>query len=435
MTYSANIPMELLRALLTIAGWYFLFYARHKPEGTLRRVVLLLSFPAGYLTWRLIPLSTTSNALNEFRWIAILLAFALLCGNLKESLFTAAYYIGMEACMDNIRNFLVRYVTGAGVVRLSPAYYVQMNLLYLAVLGWAILYYWVLKNRRGILPLRFWIMTVIPPLGSMMLLTGFATEARPLLGMGINIYRQGLLFGFFLLAMNLLTFLTYVRLLAFYEAHLRSQVLQGQMDAYDRQIKSIETAHARTQAVRHEMKNLLLVLQSAITEQNYAEALKRLGSVLGELDAGTVKPYTGLTVIDAMLSYKAERLQATGAALTVHAPPLDIPGEAAYDIAAMLAIMLDNATEAATSAAAAVTQPFTIQCDIQQKSRILLITFTNPLSAPLRYRNGEIVSAKPESGHGLGLPSLRRLAEKYEGDIKITDTDGLFTITVLLSVP
>jgi lipid-A-disaccharide synthase-like uncharacterized protein len=121
----------------------------------------------------------------------------------------------MEACMDNIRNFLVRYTTGAGVVRLSTAYYVHMNLLYLAVLGWAVFYYLVLKNRRGALPLRFWIMTVIPPLGSMMLLTGFATEARPLLEIGINIYRQGILTGLFLVALNLFTFYIYVRLLAF----------------------------------------------------------------------------------------------------------------------------------------------------------------------------------------------------------------------------
>jgi sensor histidine kinase regulating citrate/malate metabolism len=182
------------------------------------------------------------------------------------------------------------------------------------------------------------------------------------------------------------------------------------------------------------MKNLLLVLQTAIAEQNYPEALSRLRLVVGELDTGALKHYTGLTVIDAMLSYKQERALAAGASFAVHAPALDIPAGAAYDIAAMLAIMLDNAADAA-DAAAGGTDRFTIRCDIQQKGRIVFITFTNPLAAPLRRHKGEIVSAKPESGHGLGLPSLRRLAEKYGGNVQIEDADGVFSISVLLSVP
>jgi sensor histidine kinase regulating citrate/malate metabolism len=239
-----------------------------------------------------------------------------------------------------------------------------------------------------------------------------------------------MLIGLFLLALNFLTFFICIKLLAFFESQLQTQVLQGQLDVYARQIKSIAAGHERTEAVRHEMKNLLLVLQSAIAEQNNDEAGKRLHAVLGDLDSGTLKPYTGLTVIDAMLSYKTERLSVSGATLAVHASTLEIPDEAAYDIAAMLAIMLDNAADAAATDASS----FTIHCDIKQKDHIIIITFTNPLSAPLHYHNGEIASTKPESGHGLGLPSLRRLAQKYEGDIKITDTDGLFTITVLLFV-
>jgi hypothetical protein len=394
--------------------------------------VLLVSFVVCYTAWKINLVG--NSTVNQTFWVAMIFLFALLCGNLKESLFTAIYYIGVEACMDTTRTFIVRSIFGRAVSLYSPAYYVQMNVLYLLILGWTLFYYFVLKKRRGNLPLHFWIMMVAPPLVSMMLLTYFADLARPLQNdLGINIYHAGILIGLFLLALNFLTFFIYIKLLAFFESQLQTQVLQGQLDVYARQIKSIETAHERTEVARHEMKNLLLVLQSAIAEQNYDEAGKRLRAVLGDMDSGTLKPYTGLTVIDAMLSYKAERLAASGADIAVHTAALEIPDETAYDIAAMLAIMLDNAADAAATAASG-TSPFTIHCDIKQKDHIIIITFTNPLSAPLRYHNGEIASAKPESGHGLGLPSLRRLAQKYGGDIKITDDDGLFTITVLLFV-
>jgi sensor histidine kinase regulating citrate/malate metabolism len=343
----------------------------------------------------------------------------------------------MEACIDTLDGFIIRYNFGSWVSAYSTAYYVNYNLQYLVVLGWAFFYYWVLKGNNKKLPLRFWIITVIPPLVSATLLTLFSETARPLQNdMGINIYLQGILIGLFFLVLNLFSFYMYARLLTYYESHLRTQILQGQMDVYARQIESIETTHEKTQAVRHEMKNLLLVLQSAMNEKNYDEVQKRLGTVLGELEGGTVKPYTGITVIDSMLSYKEERLQPLGASLEVTASTLVIPDESAYDIAAMVAIMLDKATAAAVAAAidADGKLPFNIKCNIQQENHIVLLTFRNPLSAPLRYQNNEIVSTKTESGHGFGLLSLRRLAEKYQGTIQIVDTDGTFTITVLLFI-
>jgi hypothetical protein len=371
----------------------------------------------------------------------MLLTFALLCGNLKESrtllgpIFTAAYYIGMEACMDNIRNFLVRYTTGAGVLRLSPAYYVHMNLLYLAVLGWAVFYYAVLKTHRGALPLRFWIMTVIPPLGSMMLLTGFATEARPLLEMGINIYRQGLLFGFFLTALNLLTFYMYVRLLTFYEANLQTQVLQGQLTAYTRRVTMIEDFQHQAGELQHELKNIIFTMNVDMEQQNYAQVKRRMAELLGDLKQVERECYTGNSLIDAVIAYKAVGLRELGAILSVETDLLDLEPPAAYDIASIMGISLDNVTDAVAfiETQTAHTRA-AIHCTIQRQKNMLMIDVTNPLPGPLRYHNGEIRSTKTETGHGLGLPALRRIVQKYAGDVTISDSGHVFSLSITLFV-
>jgi signal transduction histidine kinase len=63
---------------------------------------------------------------------------------------------------------------------------------------------------------------------------------------------------------------------------------------------------------------------------------------------------------------------------------------------------------------------------------MLMIDVTNPLPGPLRYRNGEIRSTKTLSGHGLGLSALRRIARKHGGDIVISDSGGMFHLSVTL---
>ncbi|GHV28236.1 hypothetical protein AGMMS4952_11410 [Spirochaetia bacterium] len=439
MTYSPNFLMEALRGLLVIAGWYILFYHRHlvrrlRPASKLRRVVLLVSFPVCYIIWRLYSVGTATG--NELRWVAILFLFALLCGDWRESFFTAIYYIGVEACMDTTRNFFIRYYFGGMLPRYSPGYNVEFVLLYLAVLGWAFFYYWVLKNRRGNLPLYFWIMTVLPPMGSTVLITRFAVVFGPLQNTaGINLYFDGVLLGLFLLALNLLTFYMYVRLLTYYEIRLQTQVLQGQLYAQSRRITGIEAFQRQTGEMRHELKNLLFSLKVDMEQQNYDSVNNRIWAVLGDLKQVEPEYYTGVSLIDAMISYKAAQIRELGANFSVQADLLDIETTLAYDIASIMGIALDNVADAVTSMKAQEGTPNpAVHCKIQSQKNILLITVTNPLPGPLHYKNGEIQSTKTEGDHGLGLPALRRVAQKYAGEVSITDSGNVFCLRVCLFV-
>jgi sensor histidine kinase regulating citrate/malate metabolism len=69
---------------------------------------------------------------------------------------------------------------------------------------------------------------------------------------------------------------------------------------------------------------------------------------------------------------------------------------------------------------------------IQSKKNMLFIRLTNPLPRPLYYKNGEIQSTKAENGHGLGLSALRRIVQKYNGEVSISDTAETFSLSVML---
>ncbi|MDR3303822.1 MAG: hypothetical protein LBS86_05360, partial [Treponema sp.] len=296
-----NMLFEITRGLISIAGWWVLFYKLHRPPSPLRRVAQLVSFVVGYTGFMLIPLTDTGNAVL---WAAMLFCFALLSGNLRSSLFTAMYYIGIEANIDITRSFCIAAIFKSFFKGYTNEYYLQFNVQYLVVLMWTLFYYRIVKDQKRTIPLHFWIMTLIPPFATIILLTNYADTARPLLAMGTNIYYTGILFGCFLFAINLFTFYMYLRLLTYYDSHLKAQSLRSQLDVYSHQIELIEGAQKQASEIRHEIKNILFALQIELEKQNYAEAQARISKVVGELKRYEQKPYTGVSVIDAMIAYK-----------------------------------------------------------------------------------------------------------------------------------
>jgi hypothetical protein len=125
-------PLEITRALVSIAAWWVLFYKLHRPPTKLRRIAQLVVFVACYTGWMLIPLSVIGNATL---WAGMILLFAFIAGDWRNSFFTALYYIGMEAAIDTTRSFIIAWTFNGFFEAYSIAYYLQYNLQYLFVLG------------------------------------------------------------------------------------------------------------------------------------------------------------------------------------------------------------------------------------------------------------------------------------------------------------
>jgi DNA-binding CsgD family transcriptional regulator len=398
------IPLEVTRALVSIAAWWVLFYKLHKPANRARRITLLTAFPICYTAWMLIPLSDTGNVIL---WAAIILLFAFLAGDLRSSLFTALYYIGMEAAIDTIRSFVIRYLLGHGFAGYSIQYYIQFNLQYTVVLAWAIFYYWVMKSRelrQQPLPLRFWIITITPSFVTTVLLTLYADTARLLLDTGINIYMDGILFGLSLLAFNVLAFYMYIRLMTYYDSHLLAQTLQDQLDAYAKQ--------------------------------------SRLVNELSDTRRKPFPSHTGISMIDAMLSYKEEEAVGLGFAFQIDAAALTIEGSPAYDAASCLAMTLDCAIDALDTpphSAGERGASERIDCEILCRDALLVIrvrctlTRCTPKRGSARF-NSISTDALPPMPL---LPALRRMAAQHAGEVMVSTeaaVEPAFTLEVTLDL-
>ena len=210
--YQPQIQWEITRAIVCILAWWVLFYRLHRPEARWRRIVLLIAMPAAYAFWIFTPMSIAANSIS---WAAITVVFAFICGDLRRSLFTAFFYIGMEMSIDATRSSMIAMIFGRFFTSYSPAQYLQYNLQYLFVFAVACFYYTVMMRYRGKPKVSTWLLCVLPPLILWALLTYFvhvADSTDPiLLEQGINIYGIGFCFGLFSILLNLGILYLYIR--------------------------------------------------------------------------------------------------------------------------------------------------------------------------------------------------------------------------------
>ena len=76
-----------------------------------------------------------------------------------------------------------------------------------------------------------------------------------------------------------------------------------------------------------------------------------------------------------------------------------------------------------------------ISLSLEVKRELLLITCVN--SAPPRPEAGApFATAKADSeSHGLGIPAMRRVAERCDGALELRQEGGVFTLRAALRVP
>jgi DNA-binding CsgD family transcriptional regulator len=204
--YTFQIQWEITRAAVSIAAWWVLFYQLHRPQARWRRITLLAAMPAAYAIWRILFFTLPPNSVSIYSilWASITVIFALICGNLRRTLFTAFFYIGMEHAIDVTRSSLIALLFDKFFIKFSLEYYIQHHLQYLLVFGACYYFYTIMKHYRDKPKLAAWILCILPPVILWAILTYFTDIADPLLlEQGINIYGPGFCIGLFCILFNM----------------------------------------------------------------------------------------------------------------------------------------------------------------------------------------------------------------------------------------
>ena len=166
----------------------------------------------------------------------------------------------------------------------------------------------------------------------------------------------------------------------------------------------------------HDMKNHLLAIRSmAGTEDDIQHYLDEL---LPQFDGYESRAATGNPVVDALLSEKIQRASLDGIQFNVCLDLSSLEYVKSVDLITIFGNALDNAIEAVQ------TLPDNAERIIYLKSshfaNLTVLRFSNRFTGEIKQENNILLTDKDDrSMHGIGLSSITRAVQKYEGSVEI----------------
>lgn len=237
-----------------------------------------------------------------------------------------------------------------------------------------------------------------------------------------------------MILVNYITFDVYDKLGNQLETEKKNLAYEQQIGLCIKQAAEREAAYQETRRVRHDLNGYLVDLKAAIQSQELREAEKKINTILehNQIYRNEIS-HSGNLVIDSLINYKYSLAQKEVIDMKCY---VFVPEQMSYDgadLCIILGNLLDNAMEAVSNFPKGQRQ---IEVSVSQVKGNLSIKVQNPYKGKIRKnRNGQILTSKNELNHGIGLSSVHRSVDKYNGELLIDYENELFKVTVLLYPP
>jgi len=209
-------------------------------------------------------------------------------------------------------------------------------------------------------------------------------------------------------------------------------VYKKQLELVNQHIEEKEAVANELKKSKHNMKQNLVFLRELAIKKEHQAMIEHLDQLFED----TIKPdgisHTGNTVVDSLINYKYSIARANNIDFHVE---LNIPEEMDFlnsDLCILLGNVLDNALEAVIRDHNK-DSPY-IKINMVFEKGVLVITAVNSFDGILkRNRKGDLISVKEDNeNHGIGLNSIQKVVNKYQGSLLIKIIRKEFALRILM---
>lgn len=406
------------------------------------------------LVFYMIPVTMNNVAVYGFAQLA---AFAVMCwmdrGNYRQKIYIMVTFFSLRWLSfymiydltswlyeGAIRNdFLMQSLIGQmGVYCIWEMLDICMSL---AAIGLGVR--WILKaysRKYEAMSTREMFMLTLPSFSGMVgycMMQYYNTfYEEPALGALSGIYK-GLAFLYYTISVFMIVVVTvlFQNMKAGQEEKLQKELLAAQVDSIRQHIGQVESLYQDIRGIRHDMANHILTLERLYEGRESEEAKAYAADLKTALAQTAGEIRSGNPVTDVVLQEKKRQAEAAGIRFRFdfHYPPASRIN--AFDLSVILNNALQNAVEHASGGEA----PY-LSVRSYCRKNAYMIEVRNSFAGTLQWDTGSGLPATSkkkdgsgyESVHGYGLLNIRRVAQKYYGDIDIALKDGEFRLTILL---
>ncbi len=203
--------------------------------------------------------------------------------------------------------------------------------------------------------------------------------------------------------------------------------------AYFRNLELQKERDEEVRRLHHDMKNHLLAIEKLSVENNREKVGEYIGNLAAELDPYESLVETGNELLNGILAEKQALARSKGIDLEIQADCSALSFVKDTDLCTIFGNALDNAIEACEKIERPEDRSIRVKTELLAGQ--MIIAFTNTFSGNVTISNGLPVTSKADKKmHGIGLRSIRRTLEKYDGTLRLKPDENRFTLTVAIPV-
>jgi len=195
--------------------------------------------------------------------------------------------------------------------------------------------------------------------------------------------------------------------------------------------KEIDRIYSYMRTWQHDYGNNLCALRAFMENGENEKALDYINEIsdLQAQDQVTIK--TGNLVLDAIITSKLWLAKSKNIDVNMQVVYPDNKYISDNDLCAVLGNLIDNSIEACDRMGDATNKKF-IDLSILPKKKNLIISVRNSYNHEIKLKGKRYLTTKQGPHHGIGIPHIESIINKYHGIIERSHDDGIFETIVLL---
>lgn len=233
---------------------------------------------------------------------------------------------------------------------------------------------------------------------------------------------------FVLLLINFLVFFLYDGILKSYRKEFENRVLIQQNKAYRNQFDIIKESQEKIKIMRHDLKNHISALTILARDKNINKMLNYLETIGDAVEVEKEYVKTGNRDIDSILNYKIREAKECNIEVITK---IKIPKEfntSSFDLNVILGNLIDNAIEALEK-----VDEKKLEIEMNFIKGVFYINISNIFNGKIIKENNKFKSIKRnDEFHGIGIESVKKIVDKYNGITEINYLKNKFIVEIML---